>query len=187
MRSAWGNEGWSADLEFLRALAQRMLEVTGSVLECGSGLTTLVAGVLAERAGVHVLSLEQDPFWAKLVQSRLSRFGISAVTLVHVPLRTYEGFLWFDVSELRLPGSFEFVICDGPAIYGHAEPYQTAWRVGLLPVLRDRGVQIGEVLLDDADDIRAAALQANWEREHRVRVKASHTPTGNYLVARPEH
>jgi hypothetical protein len=52
MRSAWGNDGWSADLEYLRAVADRMRGVTGPVLECGSGLTTIVMGVLAERRGV---------------------------------------------------------------------------------------------------------------------------------------
>ena len=184
MRSAWGNEGWSADLEYLCAVARRMRGVTGPVLECGSGLTTIVMGVLAERLGVRVLSLEQDPCWAAFVRSRLSRFRISSVRLVESPLKVYDGFLWFDVDELELPDAFELAVCDGPAIYGQAEPYQTAWRVGLLPVLRERGVRVQEILLDDADDSRSQAVYARWEREHGYTTQIVHAATGPYSVAR---
>lgn len=184
MRHLWGNEGWSADLCYLEAVARRMHGVTGPVLECGSGLTTIVAGVLAERRNVHLLSLEQDPSWAAFMQSRLSRFRISTVTVMHAPLVAYEGFLWFDVRELKLPESFELVICDGPAINGQQEPYQSAWRVGLIPVLRERAVEVGEVLMDDADDQRASALRTRWEDEYGLHVQVANTSTGEYLIAR---
>jgi hypothetical protein len=185
LRHAWGNENWSADVGYLGALVRRVVCATGPILECGTGLTTIVTGVLADRRGVEVLSLEQDPTWAEFVQSRLSRLGISAVTLVHAPLRTYEGFLWYDVDALKFPDSFELAVCDGPAIYGQPEPYQRAWRVGLLPVLRDRGVRVDEILLDDADDDRTPALRAHWEREYHLRVRIEHTPTGEHLIASP--
>jgi len=182
---AWGNENWSADVGYLRALTRRMTGAKGPILECGTGLSTIVAGVLADRQGIEVLSLEQDAMWAEFVQSRLSRLGISSVTLVHAPLRAYEGFLWYDVDAVKLPECFELAVCDGPAIYGQPEPYQAAWRVGLLPVLRDRGVRVSEILMDDAEDDRTPALRALWERDYRLRMTVEHTPTGDYLIALP--
>lgn len=69
---------------------------------------------------------------------------------MHTPL---DDFMWFDVATVKFPYSFELVVCDGPALYGHPEPYQSAWRVGLLSVLRDHGVRADEILLDDAEDL----------------------------------
>jgi hypothetical protein len=163
-----------------------MAYVTSSVLECGSGLTTIVSGVLAERRGVQVLSLEQDPWWASFVQSRLSRLNITQVTVVHAPLIAYDRFMWFDVAGVKFPESFELVICDGPTILGQDEPYQSAWRVGLLPVLRDRGVRVGEVLLDDAEGAGLNSIRAVWEGQHHFSLRITPTATGDYLTARPE-
>jgi len=184
MHWAWGNEAWSADPGYLHALARRMAQVTGPVLECGSGLTTIVLGVLAELRGVHVLSLEQDAWWASFVQSELSRLKINQVTLVHTPLSTYDGFLWFDVADVKFPNSFELAVCDGPAIYGKPEPYQSAWRVGLLPVLHDRGVRVDEILLDDAEDARLGPLLARWQEEQHVSAEIAQAETRKYLIAR---
>ena len=184
MHRAWGNEAWSADPGYLQALGRRMAHATGPILECGSGLTTIVVGVLAELRGVPVLSLEQDAWWANFVQSELSRLNIKQVKVMHTPLSAYDGFLWYDVTDVKLPDSFELAICDGPAIYGKPEPYQSAWRVGLLPVLRDRGVRVDEILLDDADDARLVPLLARWREQHHLLTEIARTETGTYLIAR---
>src|SRR5262245_60011254 len=59
-RAAWGNEGYSADLRYLEEMTARVARCSGPILECGTGLTTLLAGVLAEKRAVPVLSIEQD-------------------------------------------------------------------------------------------------------------------------------
>lgn len=158
-----------------------MAHTTGVVLECGSGLTTIVLGVLGERRGVQVLSLEQDAWWASYVQSELTRLHITQVELVHTPL---DDFMSFDVATVKFPYSFELVVCDGPGVYGHPEPYQSAWRVGILSVLRDHGVRADEILLDDAEDPRPGSLRARWERQHDFGTQIAQTATGSYLVAR---
>ena len=40
----WANEGYSASEDYLSACIRHALTSTGSVLECGSGLTTMVVG-----------------------------------------------------------------------------------------------------------------------------------------------
>ena len=58
------------------------------------------------------------------------------------------------------------MLCDGPAVL---EPWgpeiRAAWRVGVLPVLSKQGITVDEVLLDDADEPRAARLLERWRRD----------------------
>jgi hypothetical protein len=56
------------------------------------------------------------------------------------------------------------------------------WRVGLVPVLAERGVQVGKILLDDADDGRSATLRRQWE-QMGMRTEIVATETGPYLRA----
>lgn len=102
----------------------------------------------------------------------------------HPPLIAYDDFLWFDVGELKFPDSFELVVCDGPAIRSQVESHKSAWRVGLLPVLRDRGVRLGEILMDDVEDPRIRSLVARWEGQHNFSMQITQTATGGYLTAR---
>src|ERR1700730_14334375 len=72
-RRAWGNEGFSGDTRFLEECAVRLSTRRGTVLECGTGATTILAGVLAERNGFDVFCLEQDPGWAAKARRTLKR------------------------------------------------------------------------------------------------------------------
>ena len=58
LRAAWGNEGFSADVSFLQAIAEHVQQATGPILECGAGVSTLVAGVCAAKRGLAVLSFD---------------------------------------------------------------------------------------------------------------------------------
>ena len=57
LRRAWGNEAWSADATYVGEVISRVEECSGSVLECGSGLTTLVAALAGREARCHSLEL----------------------------------------------------------------------------------------------------------------------------------
>src|SRR5215208_7870929 len=89
LRSAWGNEGFSATSGLIAEVAHLVVEANGPILECGTGITTLVAGVLAERRNAQVLSLEQDADWAAHINRALSRFGVRNVEVHYTPLRQY--------------------------------------------------------------------------------------------------
>src|SRR5437899_7048669 len=71
----WDNKRWSAGVEFLDAVAAAALAEEGDpILECGSGLTTLVLATVARRTGSAVWTLEHDARCFQLVQSRLRQF-----------------------------------------------------------------------------------------------------------------
>jgi hypothetical protein len=94
---AWGNE-WMATSELLRATLDKC---SGRVLECGSGLTTLVLAA----AGCRVTALEHDPAYASHTLAMLERHGLSADVLCR-PLR--DG--WYDFDG----GDFDCILVDGP-------------------------------------------------------------------------
>jgi hypothetical protein len=54
LHAAWGNPEFIATVSYLEAAAARAVALKGAVLECGSGLSTLLLGTLAERNGFSV-------------------------------------------------------------------------------------------------------------------------------------
>src|SRR5678815_2448547 len=58
----WGNESWSALDEYLVRCIQEASACDGNILECGSGLTTLLMGIIAKRRRIQVWSLEHNEF-----------------------------------------------------------------------------------------------------------------------------
>ena len=164
-RRAWGNESFSADVTYVNEVISRVRHCSAPVLECGSGLTTLAAAVVSEGRNLTVWSLEQDREWVDFVNHRLRKNNIRNVELRYAPLKDYGGFVWYDVEKIDLPNYFELVLCDGPAVFeewgdGHAQ-----WRYGVLPVLAEKGIGVGEILLDDATEPRAANLLLRWRQE----------------------
>lgn len=162
---AWGNESFSADVTYVSEVVSHVSRCSAPVLECGSGLTTLVAGLVGERRNVKILSLEQDREWADFVTQRLRKNGIHNVELRYAPLRNYGGFVWYDVGSVALPEYFELVLCDGPAVFEEWGEAHAQWRYGVLPVLASKGVKVDRVLLDDATEPRAAGLLRRWQEE----------------------
>jgi hypothetical protein len=155
----WGNP-WSVDAGFLDVMAVAALDEPGPVLECGSGLTTLVLAALRGDRGASVWSLEHDPEWYRLVVRRLRHFRLRA-NVAFAPLRNYGAFEWYDVRELQLP-AFSLVVCDGP-------PNSTrGGRFGLLPVLGGQLAPGCTILLDDASRPGEQDVLLRWQRDTTI-------------------
>jgi hypothetical protein len=155
----WGNEAWSASSDYLLACMRQALLARGPVLECGSGLTTIVLGRLAEAIGTTVWSLEHMPSWGAKVGDVLIERGIDAVRLVAAPLKSYGEFDWYDADTSRMPERFSLVICDGP-------PSSTrGGRFGLVPVMRERLADDCVILLDDAERASEQDTVRRWAQD----------------------
>jgi predicted O-methyltransferase YrrM len=164
---AWGNEEWSAEPEYLQAVAAAALSERGPVLECGSGLTTLVLGAVAKKTGSSVWTLEHEPRWAERARSAVARFRLP-VRLCVTPLRNFGSFWWYDVDVSVMP-SFGLVICDGP-------PSSTkGGRYGLLPVVGQRLGPGCRILLDDADREGEREVLHRWTTEGNLRCEVHGT------------
>jgi hypothetical protein len=165
---AWGNAAWSAREDYLRDCIHHALATKGPVLECGSGLTTLVIGIIAQRCGYRCWALENSETWAARARAALARYNVTAVTISTSPLRTYDDFDWYDPPLATMPAAFRMVICDGP-------PGSTrGGRYGLVPVMRNRMARGCVILLDDADRPAERSIVKRWIRELEATTETNH-------------
>jgi hypothetical protein len=155
----WGNSNWSALDEFLRIGIDHVLKTEGPILECGTGLSTLLFGVIAQQRGVEYWALEHLPEWSDKISQRLAHYNIRTVRVSTAPLRRYDGFDWYDPPMHEMPRRFSLVVCDGP-------PSQTrGGRYGLGPMMQ-RHLKAGcVVLLDDAEREHERAIASRWQSE----------------------
>lgn len=187
----WGFESGSMKHEYASALLGRAIDVDGPILECGSGVSTILLGVVAHLRGNHVWSLEHSEFWANRVRSTLHRYGLNSVTVCERPLRDYGEFTWYDPPHPSMPDDFALVVCDGPpACVGNQTP---GGRYGLLPVMRSHLRPGCTILLDDADRLGEQQVLARWAAElgWGYRVEGVEKPFGVVVVPpdveRPSH
>jgi hypothetical protein len=154
LRWGWGNEGFSASVEFCQAILAETRLHDAPVIELGSGLTTVL---LAARR-VPVTAIEHESEWASRVR-RSIRWANEA-TVLHRPLIHYEGYDWYGLQSNDLPSTATFVVCDGP-------PGRTiGGRYGLLPVVRPTKGTV--ILLDDAAREGERAVLQRWKQEAAV-------------------
>lgn len=185
LRAAWGNTAYTADAAYLAEIADRALARRGPVLECGSGLSTVVLGVIADHHGTGVWSLEQDREWQRVMSGHLVRLAIRHVAIWHTPLQQRDDYAWYQLAGRDLPHAFLHVCCDGPAVFPRdwPAPVHASWRGGVVPELTRLGIGFDEIVLDDADDPRCEALCGRWNALG-VATRIVSTATGPFVIAR---
>jgi hypothetical protein len=157
--SGWSNEGFVANPEYLYEVAKRSLETHGPILECGSGVTTVLLGLLCAPRDVEVWTLENSAEWQTRLTDVLKTNGISGVKVCSAPLVEHGDFVWYDSPFQQMPPEFSLVVCDGP-------PGTTkGGRYGLMPLMDQRLPAGSIVLLDDAGRPAEMELMRRWENE----------------------
>jgi len=160
---------WSAELEYLEEICRLAAKTNGSILECGSGLTTVLLALLARKRGITVWSLEHQPEWYDCVRKTLHKYRIENVNLCLAPLRSYGDFMWYSPPMEQMPRDFRLVVCDGP-------PGTTrGGRYGLFPVMNERIAWECIVLLDDAERENEAKVLRRWVQEANVQFRLAGT------------
>ena len=155
----WGNAEWSAQDEYLADCIDHALTSHGSILECGSGLTTILLGTIANMRGRSYWALEHNPKWARKIRGWLNWYGLNSVLLCEAPLKDYGEFSWYDAPLDSMPGSFSLIVCDGP-------PGGTnGGRYGLVPIMCERLAPGCIILLDDAEREQERAIARRWQDE----------------------
>jgi hypothetical protein len=155
----WGNESWSAHDEYLAACIDWALNSRGAILECGSGLSTILVGAIAKKRGQKHWVLEHLPEWVTKVQRYLNRYKLDSVILCAKPLKDYGDFCWYDVPLESIPDRFSLVVCDGP-------PHSTKGeRYGLVPIMKERLKPGCVILLNNADRDQELAIARRWQAE----------------------
>jgi hypothetical protein len=143
----WAN--WvSPSTDFLVDLVKYSSQAKYPILDCGSGLSTIIAGLVAKRQGNTVWSLESLKPWHRRVKHYLDKYQLDSVKLLYCPLKKRDGFSWYDVPLDILPEKFSLVSCDGPP---HQEGDGDARRYGLFPIMRERLAPECVILFDNSD------------------------------------
>ncbi|HEX7294662.1 MAG TPA: hypothetical protein VF251_02840 [Pyrinomonadaceae bacterium] len=176
LRVGWDNQGWDAKLDYFETIVNEAAVTDGPILECGSGLTTLLLGQVAGRRNVQTWSLEHNFLWYQRVASALRRHQIDGVNLCPSPLRNYDGFNWYDPPLGGMPSKFSLVICDGPPDLANGGRY------GLLPILGSRLKKGAVILFDDVKEPGQPEVLRRWSAEYGVRVELRETEEVSFAV-----
>ena len=165
-----GGGGWAATTRPLLAVAAELYRADGpvTVLECGSGTSTVLAAlVLRDRGrGGHVWALEADPAFAEETRTHLRDQGLTELaTVLDAPLVGVEvsgrRVPWYSLEAL--PASVRGVgvlVVDGPIGTVADQARHPA-----LVMLGDRLVDGCLVVLDDTNREDEAAIVQRWVEE----------------------
>lgn len=164
----WGNAGFVASLDFLTEAAALCSATRGPVLECGSGLSTLICAAASD--GAQIWSLENDAVWAERTAAAAHRSKLNNVHVIHAPLRVFDdSYAWYDAPLDHMPERFGAVICDGP-------PGTTlGGRYGLFPQCFSRMKPGCVILLDDATRESERGVIERWRTEAALDVAIRET------------
>jgi len=140
-------------------------QTSGVILDCGSGVSTILAALLTRGTGRQVVALEHDAAWATAVARRLCQLRCDHATVVHTPLRDYGDYAWYDVPGVTLPGQVDLAIVDGP-------PGATkGGRRGLLHVMGPSLQPETLFILDDSQREGEQAVVADWALRFALQVE----------------
>jgi hypothetical protein len=156
------SSAYPAGPTLLAALYELALHADGPILETGSGLSTLVLALAAERTGNIVHSLEHDRGYYDESKALLKRHGINGSSkLLYAPLREYaDDAVWYE-TPYGMAGDYALVFCDGPQ--------RRFGRDGLFRFASDR-IQRANVVADDADGGELTYLE-EWAKDNHRFVK----------------
>lgn len=150
----WGNDGFAASPELLKAAVMVARQCKGVALETGSGLSTLVMAAANPALTIH--ALEHQPEWAAKVEAAAKRLGLTNIVVHCAPLTDYPAGKWYEVPRIDWT-DVDLVLCDGP-------PRKEANRRLLWGVMATHDCRPRCVLVDDADT-EGDAVPADYRTE----------------------
>lgn len=106
----YGNQAFSATPELLYSLYLSARDVRGPMLETGTGLSSIVLGVVSEMTGNPALSLEHEKGWLVETRKMLAALGLKHRP-TFAPLDRDESGVWYSAE---VPDNLALVLCDGP-------------------------------------------------------------------------
>lgn len=162
----WGNVPWVAGDGLLAAWVAMAREAEGPILECGSGLTTLLAA--AANVGTEVWALEHDPEWAARMRGLAVKHGLTNLRIVDAPLVDR----WYAVPE-TMPRRFSLALVDGP-------PRDLSNRARFT----EAGFDLQTVVFDDMDQPIMREMVERFASERGGKAHFIDHPTKNFAICR---
>ena len=138
-----------------------------TVVECGSGFSTVAFARRLHSQHGRLVCLEHDAAWARRVRTELEIAGLDGVaTVIHAPLEIQPAApdlgSYAPAAIDRLPVSIDVLVVDGPPAF---EPGRGHSRRPALALLEPKLARDAVVLLDDIDRPGEQDVVAGWERD----------------------
>lgn len=159
--------GWAASPDFLLELARHARDAKPlSVLECSSGVSTLVLARCMQLNGAgKVLSLEHDPKYAEQTRKLLQSHGLQDwAEVLDAPLQVQaldgDTWPWYDLRILSADVVIDLLVIDGPP-----QATRKLARYPAGPLLFPRLNAGAHVFLDDAARSDELAIVQRWQKE----------------------
>ena len=137
------------------------------IVECGSGVSTLVNGYLLERVGAgKVVALEHHAGFGAISQTRIAEHGLEAFAEVRIaPLEKHQingaNWQWYAASGWQDLTNIDFLIVDGPP-----DAIQHKARYPALPLLWEKLSPNAVILVDDCVRATDRAAVEQWVKEY---------------------
>lgn len=158
----WGNVPWAAGYGLLETWIDLTQNHKGNVLECGAGLTSLIAAANSDN---QVYAIEHDPEWAGRIRKHAKRLGLENLTIIEAEL---DG--WYKVNNL--PKS-DLILVDGPP---RTEGDRSKISIDL------KGAT---VVFDDMDNDSAVSMAKDLAERNGLSFELVNHATKNYSICRP--
>jgi predicted O-methyltransferase YrrM len=162
-------EKWSAAADYLQLLAATVIDKQPEfILECGSGLTTLIMARACQLNGRgRVISLENGAEFVDTSYEVIRHYDLSDfIDIIHAPLTAVkvgdEIYQWYTLDDLP-DYSFDVFSIDGPPGF-----LQNQSRYPALPLLKQHLHKGSDVFLDDAARDDEKALVQRWQQQGLV-------------------
>src|SRR5690606_20288541 len=145
----WG--AWSIDPKLAHELIGYLeREKPRSILETGSGITSVIFGIYKKRHNAHVISLEHDERYFDINQRKLDKLGLEHKITLEPLFKRSDGY-WYGQDRYEV----DFCLIDGPPeAYGRGE------------VLNQIDAKV--YWLDDANRPHEQKLLEKWGREYHL-------------------
>ena len=177
--------GWAISPDFAELIVCQLKEKSPtSILECGSGVSTIIVGSFLKNMGKgHLVSLEHDAEYAERAMKHIHEHGLQDhVRVLLAPLTRYgfddKEWLWYDIGVIAQNDVFDFVVVDGPP-----EDTGAMARFPLFRVMGDRIKEGAIVLLDDAGRPDEKRILERWGQDDpRLQVSTVFTEKGAAII-----
>ncbi|MFA6010493.1 MAG: class I SAM-dependent methyltransferase [Desulfobacteraceae bacterium] len=160
--------GWPVSPDFVKILISLMLELKpASVVELGSGVSTIVGAYCIEKNGIgELVSIDHDIDFSQVTLRNLELHGLGSLAKVHCcPLekQVFSGqdHLWYKSNMDFLPSSIDLLVVDGPPA-----ALDNNIRYLSVPFFFERLSPGAVVLLDDAIRPGEKEIVKRWMDEY---------------------
>ena len=180
--------GWAATPELaVTVLRQVIFNKPQTIVELGSGITTIINGYALEKYNPDgkLISLDHDKDYAEITREEINQNGLNAfVDLSVAPLKDVkvngEQFRWYDLSGLPDKTKIDLLVVDGPPV----KTIKFA-RYPALPLMDKYLSENCTIIIHDTNREEETGIVSRWVKEYpEFEADIRHTDKGITVLTR---